>query len=293
LAELPWGQVAPSSGTGEVWLISDLPGAASVVRDGPFAGSTLRDVVRERGEALLGEAGATQFPLLVKLLDVGEPLSVQVHPNAEVARELGDGDRGKCEAWLVLAVEADGAMLYGLREGVLPADVPGLSAAGTLPEHMVSFQPEVGEGIEIVPGILHGAHGLLALEVQEACDITYRVYDYGRERGELHLAQAQRCLELATGDARGPGGAWSAGRRSLAPRSPFLFEAVQLEAGEVLEIPGGRAGVIVLLEGRLGLGDVELGPTEAAVCPAEWAGEGRALERVRLGYAVAAASPGS
>lgn len=285
------GLDAPA-GTGEAWLVSDLPGASSVVRDGPEAGRTLADLVRERPRDLLGDAstgaGEGRFPLLVKLLDIGPPLSVQVHPNADVARALGDGDRGKCEAWLVLAVESGGAAYLGLGEGFGPDDVPRLSEAGTLLEHMPTFQPEVGEGIEILPGTLHAARGVLILEVQETCDITYRVYDYGRLRGPLHLEQARRCL--LAGATRAPdrpaAPGWSPGRRGIAPRSPFRFEAIQLDEGAIVEIDSDRPGVLMVVEGRMAVGDLEVGPGEPVVLPVRRTQyQLCALSALRVGYA--------
>jgi mannose-6-phosphate isomerase len=292
LADLAWAE-APPAGTGEVWLVADLPGASGDVRDGPFQGRPLRDVVTERGAELLGDGAADSgFPLLVKILDVGPPLSVQVHPNGEVARELGDGERGKCEAWLILSAEDDGLMFCGLREGIGSDDVPRLSRDGTLPEALNSFRPQAGEGVEIVPGTLHTAQGLLVLEVQESCDITYRVYDYGRGRGELHLDQARRCLEL-TGTVGSPprDTGWADGgseRRSVAPKSPFEFLAVQLRAGEEFDLgPEGCLRLLVVLEGQLEVPGFVAGPTEAIVLPASWSGTGRAKTPVRLGYAAA------
>lgn len=294
LTDLSWAE-PPPAGTGEVWLIADLPGASGLVRDGAFAGRTLGDVVTERGPELLGEGASDGgFPLLVKILDVGPPLSVQVHPNGAVARELGDGQRGKCEAWLILSAEDDGLMFCGLRDGVAPRDVPRLSREGTLPEALASFKPLAGEGVEIVPGTLHTAQGLLVLEVQESCDITYRVYDYGRGRGELHLDQARRCLEL-TQAARSPrGSGWvtnGSARRPLAPNSPFRFDAVQLQAGEALDLAeDGSVRVAVVLEGELEVPGFVAKSTEAVIFPACWSGLGRALTPVRLGYAAVSPS---
>jgi mannose-6-phosphate isomerase len=273
---------APPAGTGEAWLVADLPGAASQILDGPYAGRSLRDLVQAEPEALLGEASLANlppgsepaFPLLVKLLDVGTPLSVQVHPDREIAQAFGDGERGKCEAWLVVSAEEDGAVRLGLADGFAPADVPRLAASGGLPEAMPAHRPAPGEGIEIVPGTLHTAAGILVLEVQETSDVTYRVYDYGRGR-ELHLAQAQRCLERAPDRPPRPEPpGWVDGRRDLAPRCPFRFEAVQVGAGGgAVEL--GRAsapGVLVVLEGRLEVEGLSVGAGEALVCPAGWEG---------------------
>lgn len=291
LSTLGFGAGLPPS-TGELWLVSDLAVAPSPIASGPHAGADLRQLVAAQPEALLGEcfAGpdeAASFPLLVKILDIGAPLSVQVHPDACVARALGDGDRGKCEAWLVLERAPGGAALVGLRAGVSPDAVPSLAAAGTLADALERLEPEPGEGIEIAPGTLHTAEGLVVLEVQEPSDVTYRVYDYGRRRGPLHLAQAARCLEQAPAPPARTG-AWAPGARELAPRAPFSFRAVELRAGESLSPPEGAVPrVLVVLSGRVAVGPLELGPGEVAVLPATWRGadDGQARVNSRLGHA--------
>ena len=103
----------------ESWEIADYHDSVSVVRDGPLAGTTLRDLVRARPRELFGRAYADQcqFPLLIKLIDAREALSVQVHPNDALARTLAD-DNGKTEAWVVLDAEPGSLIYAGLKPGV-------------------------------------------------------------------------------------------------------------------------------------------------------------------------------
>lgn len=264
------GYAAPP-GTGEVWLVADLPGASSVVLDGPAAGSTLGELARERPRELLGVDEPEQtFPLLVKVLDIGPPLSVQLHPDAAVARALGDGERGKCEAWLVLERGADAAVFLGLAEGTSPEEVIRLAEAGGLEERLTSFRPELGEGIEIVPGTLHTAREVAVLEVQETSDITYRVYDWGRERGPLHLEQARAVLERVGAQPAPPRGeGWGPGRRRVTTRSPFTFDAIELADGERLELPAvGRPRVLTVVSGTGSVGGLRCVAPCAVVLPA-------------------------
>lgn len=240
-------------GTGEVWLVSDLDGEASPIASGAHSGRTLRDLVREHPLELLGAAFAAEerFPLLVKVLDVGAPLSLQLHPDAALARALGDGPRGKAETWLVLEPGAEARVDLGLA-GPTPADeVVRLARDGGLVERLASFVPEPGEPIEIPPGTLHSAREVLLLEVQEPSDVTYRVHDWGRNGRELHLEQTRRVL-AALEPSRLPraGGGWVRGRRALAQLSPFHFDALDLRAGARLTLPGGAPQVLVVLEGR-------------------------------------------
>lgn len=268
----PWGSgarmrerlgVAAPAGTGEAWLVSDVEGQPTRVADGPHAGKTLRELVRDHPRELLGEAGAAagRFPLLVKLLEVADKLSVQVHPDAATARALGDGTRGKCEAWFVLDAGPAGEVGLGFEPPIGPEELLLLAREGRLAERMRRFRPAAGEGVEIVPGTFHFARDLLFLEVQETSDITYRVWDWGSAR-ELHLRQAAECLRRIP-DPR-PGRVEPAARTEVATRSPFRFEV-----GEApLEADGAFPRVVVCLSGSVEVGASRLAPGEAAVLPA-------------------------
>lgn len=237
--------------TGEVWLVSDVEGAPSLLAEG----GTLREALAADPLGFLGERelaaqearGETpRFPYLVKLLDIGPPLSVQLHPDAATASALGDGERGKSEAWLVLEPGPDARVFAGAPEGSEPGALIEAAEAGTLGEALESFQPEPGEGFPILPGTLHTARQLLVLEAQETSDVTYRVFDWGRGR-ELHLEQAREVLERL-GAVGGPPrtGGWDAGQRDLAPGCPFRFEAFELPAGATLPLAPAEGPVVLI-----------------------------------------------
>ncbi len=264
-------------GTGEVWLVSDLEHDASPIASGPWAGRTLRDLVRDHPAELLGPsftASEARFPLLVKVLDVGAPLSLQLHPDGALARALGDGPHGKAETWLVLEPGGAARIDLGLAAPTPADEVVRLAREGGLVERLASFAPEPGEPVEIPPGTLHSAREVLLLEVQEPSDVTYRVHDWGRNGRELHLEQTRRVL-AALDPPRLPraDGGWAPGRRALAQVSPFRFDALDLGAGARLTLTGGAPQVLVVLEGRVAVAAaghplllVERG--EAAVLPA-------------------------
>jgi len=276
-----WLSGAPAE-AGEAWLVSDVPGETSEITHGPHAGRTLRELVAAQPEELLGaEELARQrardedprWPLLVKLLDIGPPLSVQLHPNGALARELGDGERGKCEAWLVLEPGPQARIYAGVPPGTVTLDeLLDACAAGELGEdQLASYAPRAGEGLAITPGTLHTARDVVALEVQETSDVTYRVYDWGRGR-ELHLDQARRTLEtlgLRPPPERDAG--WEPGQRDLSPGCPFRFERWQLEAGEEQRTAPGLPGVLIALGGALAVrcGDerLQLAPGETLLLP--------------------------
>jgi mannose-6-phosphate isomerase class I len=296
-----FGLDAPE-GTGEAWLVSDVPGSPSVVLDGPFAGRTLRDVVREAPGELLGDGAVDDFPLLVKLIDINGPLSVQVHPDGPTARALGDGARGKAEAWFVVDVGPGAKVSLGLTDPLAPAEVVRLARAGALEPALRTAPAHPGEGYEILPGTVHTALDLVALEVQETADVTYRVYDYGRGR-ELHLEQARVTLERTGGASRRPritvvppGPGVDARRTALvSDEAPFTFDVVDL-AGAGATLGGAGPAIVFVLDGAVrlqGLGsagwslDVRRG--ETAVVPAG-VGAVRALTQggpVRLAHAAA------
>lgn len=275
-------QHVPGAGpqAGEAWLVSDVEGDASPILDSEHAGATLRDLVAERAQELLGpELAAVErrFPLLVKVLDIQTPLSVQLHPDGPTARALGHGDRGKCEAWLVLANGPEGRVWLGVPPDTSPDRLLAAAEAGGLADLLSTYAPELGEGFPILPGTLHTAQDLVVLEVQETSDITYRVFDWGRGR-ELHLAAARTVLErLGPQPApprRGAPG-WTVGARDVAAGCPFQFEALELGAEERWEAPAGRGPMVVV---PVGPGSIELetagnqslavGVGEAAVVPA-------------------------
>jgi mannose-6-phosphate isomerase len=190
---------------GELWLA----GPSIEVASGPHAGRTLEDLAAELGEPFVGTAAPAgegpRFPLLVKLLDPAAWLSVQVHPDDRVAREL-EGPRavGKAEAWYVVDASPGAEILVGLRPGVTVADAK--AAIGLPPERrgralvdlLGRLAVRAGDAVLIPAGTLHAVGpGVLLYEIQQPSDLTYRVDDWGRPATAarpLHVAQALASL---------------------------------------------------------------------------------------------------
>jgi mannose-6-phosphate isomerase len=208
-----WGgtRLVPKSDTpiGEAWLLSDVDGSASVVDGGPFDGASLRDLVRDRGRELLGEAKLLngRFPLLLKFIDAKLPLSVQVHPNDAQANARIPGQNGKTEAWVVLAANPETSRMYaGLKPGTTPESFRRALAEKRVPELLHSFVPKPGDCIFLKAGTVHaiGADTFL-FEVQQTSDITDRLYDWDRVDAktglprELHVEAGLACADFATG----------------------------------------------------------------------------------------------
>ncbi len=191
----PWfNKVAEGDPIGEVWLTGD----DSLVATGLHAGKRLDALFREAHEALLGPgAPSPESPLLIKVLFAKEKLSVQVHPDDKMAQKYGD-PRGKTECWYALAAEPEATVALGLKPGVTLAQVEEEFHAGTLESSLRLLPVEAGDVIFVDAGTVHAIWpGAILLETQQNCDLTYRMFDYGRPR-ELHIAKSLEATKLVT-----------------------------------------------------------------------------------------------
>jgi len=213
----PWGGRAmkdrlgkniPDGTIGESWEVSVHPNGLSHVANGPLAGQTLKQVVGQWGERLIGRAAAARyrgdFPLLVKVLDVNARASVQVHPDNAQAQALERFPYGKAEAWYFLAVGPEAECYCGFKPGVTADDYDRAVALGNVQTLLRPLTITAGDWLYVSPGTVHAAgNGILLLEVQQNCDLTYRVYDWdrtdaqGRKR-ELHLDKARQVIDFAS-----------------------------------------------------------------------------------------------
>ena len=190
----------------ESWEISDRPEGLSRVTNGPLAGQSLADVIRTFGTAIAGPASPSTFPLLVKLIDARERLSVQVHPDDATAPLCGG--EAKTEAWHVLKAAPGAQVFAGLRPGVTESAFREALAASRLETCLRAIPVKAGDTIFIPGGRVHAiCEGCLLLEVQQNSNTTYRVYDWGRvgndgKPRELHIAKAFQVIRW--GDAGEP-----------------------------------------------------------------------------------------
>ena len=197
------GKDLPSS-IGESWEVSGVAGSVSVVADGPEAGKSLTDLVAEHRGDLVGQENferfGTEFPLLVKFIDAHQNLSIQVHPNDEVARRHGF-PHGKTEMWYALK-SAPGAQLYnGLRQPLTPEQYKQMVADGTITKALAHYTVHDGDVFFIPAGRIHAiGAGCFVVEVQQTSDVTYRIYDYQRRDKDgnlrqLHTAKAAEAID--------------------------------------------------------------------------------------------------
>ncbi len=213
LKSVIWGgeRIAPYKGIktdirniGESWELSAVPGHVSVVDLGPFKGKTLTELIGQFGAELVGKANYDKygdtFPLLVKIIDAQADLSVQVHPDDELARKRHNCP-GKTEMWHIIDT-APGAKIYaGLKERISPDDYEKRVAENTIMDVIASYDSAPGDTFFLPAGRIHaiGAGNLLA-EIQQTSDITYRIYDYDRRDKdgnprELHTEQARDAID--------------------------------------------------------------------------------------------------
>ena len=285
-----FGKLLPSDRPiGESWEISDRPGDVSVISNGPLAGKDLHGLVENHGRELLGAAKLQggRFPLLIKILDAQEKLSLQVHPPPDKAAELG-GDP-KTEMWYI-ADAAPGAELYvGLRRGVTKAEFERKIQDGSVADcfHRVPVRP--GDVMFLPSGRVHAiGAGIVIFEIQQNSDTTYRVFDWNRvgldgKPRQLHITQSLASINfndfepaLVSGEFTGSGGVK---RRPLVKNPMFAAEAWHLTAGASTNLKTGVAQIIACLSGNLHIESsstrVDLGPGQFCLLPA-------ALERVAL-----------
>jgi mannose-6-phosphate isomerase len=251
------------TGYAESWEVSDHRDDVSRVREGPLAGATLRELLRDRGEELLGKALAprAQFPLLVKYLDAHQVLSVQVHPDDELGRRLVN-DNGKTEAWVVVHAEPGSLIYAGLRPGVTREAFARALETGEVEPLLHRFEPRSGDCILIPAGTVHAiGAGVVLAEIQQMSDATFRVFDWGRVGTDgrpraLHRAEALQATNFAAGPVnplvpklhRIAGGL----RESLARCAYFALERLLLE--DVTRV--GSTDRFTLLLGLGGAADV-------------------------------------
>ena len=266
------GEGAPG---GEIWAAF----GESVVRGGPAAGRTIGDLVAEHGEDLLGAESVSRFgrrfPVLVKLLDCADWLSVQVHPDdAQAARMVGPGESGKTEAWHFLEVEDGAEIIAGVKDGTTRRELVAAIREGRVGEVARRFVVRAGETLYIPAGTLHSlGPGLLLYEVQQASDTTYRVYDWDRPAGAgrgLHVEEAA----AVTDHDKNPEPSTvplSPGVPAPLIRCPFFdLDALRLDGGAFDgDTEGLRFQIITATEGsvsvRSGREDVTLGAFETVV----------------------------
>jgi mannose-6-phosphate isomerase len=258
-----YGKKLPS-GTpiGESWEISDRPGDASVIANGPLAGKNLRWLMENHRAELLGDAKAAnenRFPLLCKILDAREKLSLQVHPPAFKAAGLGG--EPKTEMWFI-ADAAPGAELFvGLKRGVTRAEFEKKVRAGEVAECFHRVLVHAGDAMFLPSGRVHAiGAGLVIFEIQQNSDTTYRVFDWNRvgldgKPRELHVAQSLASIDFNDFEPALAQGKFSGDtliqRRELVDDPLFKVETWKLVPGAQARLKPKKLQIVAATRGEV------------------------------------------
>ena len=192
---------------GEAWTVY----SGNRILNGPLQGKTLADVTAELGAELIGSAPSERygntFPLLAKFIDAADKLSIQVHPDDAYAREHeADSGHGKSEAWLILEAAPDAHIIWGFKDDLTPDEVKAAAKEERLEPHLNFVPVKAGDVVYNPAGTVHAiGAGIFLFEIQQASDLTYRLYDYGRKDSsgkprELHLDKALDVADLTPGE---------------------------------------------------------------------------------------------
>jgi mannose-6-phosphate isomerase len=213
----PWGGrrlgsllSAPLPGdepVGEAWLLSDRDDYPSRVAEGPLQGKSIAELVAQSPDELLGVfAGRLKrFPLLLKLLDVKQRLSVQVHPSDRYPSLIPTGETAKTEAWVVLENGPGARIFAGLRMATTQDRLRRALADGTVADELAGFTPTPGDAVLIRAGTVHSLSSVVVFEIQQNSDVTFRLYDWGQidprtlRRRPLQIEKALACVDFAQG----------------------------------------------------------------------------------------------
>lgn len=184
---------------GESWELADMGEQDSLVSNGWFAGNSIGDIMETYLDRITGDSAyawfGRQFPLLIKFLDIHQKLSVQVHPDDKVAEQRYDS-LGKAEIWYILDAKPEAKVYMGFKRETSAQEFYDACKAGTAHELLNVIHPKKGDAIFITPGTVHAAEGgILVAEIQESSDLTFRLYDWGRENNpatarKMHLEEA-------------------------------------------------------------------------------------------------------
>ena len=194
---------------GESWEISGVPGNESIVADGEMKGKKLNEVVAELKENFLGADNykrfGNEFPLLIKFIDANTDLSIQVHPNDEIAKKQGK-ERGKTEMWYIMDSDKDAKLYSGLKMQITPEQYKAMVEDDTITDALAQYEVKEDDCFFLPAGRIHAiGTGCFLAEIQQTSDVTYRIYDFKRKDKDgnyrqLHTKEAAECINYTVED---------------------------------------------------------------------------------------------
>lgn len=254
---------------GESWEIVDRAEAQSIVSNGPLRRKTLHGLWTQHRDEVFGNVpDRPRFPLLIKILDAEERLSLQVHPPENLARRLGG--EPKSEFWYIAAAERNAELLLGFREPIRRNRFEEKLRDGTIIDQVQRIPVRSGDAVFLPAGRLHAVSaGNLLIEIQQNSDTTYRVFDWNRtdpatgSKRDLHVEQAIQCIDFE--DVQ-PKLIQSEGELLI---SHSLFEVRKWNLDEAREVaPLGQFAIVCCLTGNLSCAKAKLAPGEIFLIPA-------------------------
>ena len=279
----------PEIPIGESWEISDRPGDASVIANGPLAGKDLRWLMEHHVAELLGpeKAATKRFPLLVKILDAQDKLSLQVHPPAGKAAELGG--EPKTEMWYIAEATPAAELFVGLKRGITRAEFERKIQEGNVADCFQRLAVQKGDVMFLPSGRVHAlGAGNVIFEIQQNSDTTYRVFDWNRvgldgKPRELHVAQSLASIDFNDFEPRLIKSIYSHNPifkvRVLVDDPLFRIDACLVKRGERFHLRSEALQVMGVLRGRL---EISHGETKLTLNAGQFALLPASLGRVTI-----------
>lgn len=282
-----FGRMVPEEGTAESWEISAHQNGSSVVTNGIHTGKSLTELTHELGAALVGSNGQWalergKFPLLVKLLDANQSLSVQVHPKDAYALKNEGNELGKTEMWVILAAKPGAKLIYGVKKGTTPEKFRAGIKNGNLEQYLHEIPASVGAHLCVPAGSLHAiCEGIVLAEIQQNSDTTYRVYDWNRtgtdgKPRELHVDKALDVINFNQVEPNFAEPALVSNKNGilttlLCQNEYFCTERLDMEAGSIYsgDCDGSTLEIWGILQGEAALGTMLLEPIQFILLPAQ------------------------
>ena len=265
-----YGKRLPSAALiGESWEIVDRPEAQSVVHEGPLRGLTLHELwCKHRAEIFVNVPDSPRFPILCKLLDAQENLSLQVHPPRAIAKKLAG--ESKSELWYVASAAPKARLYAGVKKGTTRDSFLKSVGQGKVERHLHALEIKTGDAMFLPSGRMHAlGAGSVLVEIQENSDTTYRIYDWdrtkkGRAARQMHIAEAMQCIDF--NDAE-PGLLRPKGE-PLVRHESFEIDKWDLRKDrEIAET--GRFAIVVCLTGKIECGDRQFKAADFFLVPAQ------------------------
>ncbi len=263
----------------ESWVLSCHKNGACIVQNGEFEGQVLHQAVHENPDFLgTHAADYKDFPILVKLIDAHDDLSVQVHPDDEYAAEV-ENSQGKTELWYVVDCEEGASLICGFSEELTVEKFRQAIQSGTLLDYVHRYDVKKGDVFLIEAGTLHAiGKGTVIAEIQQSSDVTYRVYDYDRtdDEGNPRELHVDKAIDVAITsppiDEPGPAGAEEQvenhTEQLLADCEYFKTRLCRNSKDSTIFIDGTSFACVLVVDGEASFDDVQLKKGQCAFIPA-------------------------